>query len=101
LRSGFFGIDVGVDGVSVTSNKIMNSPQGIVLEQGVEAAAVQGNSITNSAIGIQFNCNFDLNVHSNIISDAGMGLQQFPGFTIPSNKYFNVGIIVPLRGGGC
>ena len=99
-NSGTIGIDifeVSGDHISVTSNKSVTNNQGIVLEIGVGAAAVQGNSITNSTIGIEFNCNPDPNVHSNIISDTFEGIQQFPNYlAFPSNKYFNVGVeVVP------
>jgi hypothetical protein len=96
MNSGTIGIDAEADGVSVTSNKIFGSPTGIRLMTSV--AAVQNNTITKSPIGIDFQCNADPNVFSNIITDAGTGLNSVPSAIGPRDTYFNVGTI---RAGGC
>lgn len=92
----FAGIVAESDGVSVTSNKIFGSARGIIFFASVPA--IQSNTITNSKIGIDFACNADPNVHSNIIMDAGTALNLVPSAITTSNTYFNVGTI---RTGGC
>jgi len=90
------GIIAGADGISVTSNNIFGSATGI--EFFMSVPTIQGNTITNSRVGIDFVCNADPNVHSNIINDVGTALKLVPSAIATSNKYFNVGTI---RTGGC
>jgi hypothetical protein len=90
------GISAGGDGVSVTSNNIFGSATGIEFFGSVPR--IQGNTITKSRVGIDFVCNADPNVDSNIINDAGTALELVPSAIVTSNKYFNVGTI---RTGGC
>ena len=91
------GIGAGADGVSVTSNKIFNSPFGINLFTSL--ATIQGNIVTNVSVGIEFKpdpnfaCAADPNVHSNTISDAATGVDQVPGGVITTNNYYNVATI--------
>jgi hypothetical protein len=86
------GIYALAEGVSVTSNQIFGGAQGVQLGTS-SVAAVQNNSITHSEIGIEFNCVADPNVHSNVITDAGTGVDQVPSAISTSNTYFNVGTV--------
>jgi len=90
------GIGTGADGVSVTSNKIINAISnngsiGIFLYTAV--GTIQSNSITNANAGIGFNCSLNPNVHSNTIADAGVGVVNVPSTITTTNSYSNVGTI--------
>ena len=93
--NGGVGIDAAADGVSVTSNKIINTNSnnsiGILLYTSV--ATVQGNVITNANAGIDFSCFANPNVHSNIIMDAASGVVNVPSAINTVNSYANVGTI--------
>jgi hypothetical protein len=96
VNSGLEGIDAAADGVSVTSNKIINtnsnnSSVGILLFTSV--ATVQGNVITNANAGIDFSCAANPNVHSNIIMDAASAVVNVPSAINTINSYANVGTI--------
>jgi len=97
VANGNEGIVAAADGISVTSNKISGmATKGIVVE--TLRAAIQSNTIAKSTIGIDFQCNANPNVHSNIITDAGTGLNFVPAAIGPRDTFFNVGTI---RTGGC
>ena len=96
MNSSNRGIWVFQDGTTLTSNKIVGNPTGIILSS--SGAAIQGNTITNSTVGIDFGCNADPHVHSNIIMDAGTALGSVPAELATSNTYVTVGTI---RAGGC
>jgi hypothetical protein len=90
------GIFAQADGVSVTSNNIFGTAEGIFVNTSI--AAIQSNSIADSRIGIEFSCTFNPNVHSNVITDAQRALNGVPSGLASSNTYFNVDTI---RAGGC
>jgi nitrous oxidase accessory protein NosD len=90
------GIYTQSDGVSFTSNRVLNSSIGIIV--GTSVAAIQNNSITSSNVGINFTCSANPNVTHNTINDAQTGIDQVPGILSTPNTYFNVATI---RTGGC
>jgi hypothetical protein len=93
------GIWAATDGVLVMSNKIFDTPYGISLFTSV--ATIQGNNIANAFVGIEFkptSCYADPNVHSNTITDVGIGIDQVPTSVTSTNTYYNVGTI---KTGGC
>jgi hypothetical protein len=96
INSSEYGIDTAADEVSVTNNKIINTNShnysiGIVLFTAV--GTIQSNSIANANAGIGFNCSLNPNVHSNTITDAGVGVVNVPSTITTSNSYSNVGTI--------
>lgn len=91
------GILAYADGLSVTSNKILNSSS-VAIALNTSVAAITGNTITSAPTGIDFQCFADINVNTNTIIDATTGLLDVPSSATTSNSYFNVATI---RSGGC
>ena len=84
------GVKVIADGVSVTSNTLLEVGTGIDLFTSVPA--IKNNTIMNSTLGIEFNCEANPNVLSNTIN-ANAGLDFVPAGITTTNKFFNVGNI--------
>jgi hypothetical protein len=95
LVNNWIGVFSHADAVSVTSNRIFESFWAI---EAASMATIQGNSIVESAVGVEFVCSANPNVHSNTISDTAAGIKDVPGAIASPNSYFNVGTI---RTGGC
>ena len=95
LVNNWIGVFSQADAVSVTSNRIFESFWAI---ESASMAAIQGNSIFESAVGVEFVCTANPNVHSNTISDTATGIKDVPGAIVSPNFYFSVGTI---RTGGC
>jgi hypothetical protein len=96
LVNNWIGVDSSQsDAVSITSNKIFESFWAI---ESASMALIQNNTIVESAVGIEFVCTANPNVHSNTISDGPKGLDNVPAAIVSTNSYFNVGTI---RTGGC
>lgn len=103
------GIDIYADGVSVTTNKLLDNGFGIALQQ-TSVAAVKSNVIMGSAssngpsspftgVGINFGCHSDPNVLSNTVAFLAAGLINVPnGLSTSTNKVFNA---MNVRMGSC
>jgi parallel beta-helix repeat protein len=96
------GIDLGLDGVSVTSNKIYNTVlDGITIDApGLTTSKVTSNTIKSvtypnqdGGTGIELNCSNVSSslVHSNTIMDAIFGYGDAPPGFAGTNTYFAVG----------
>jgi Right handed beta helix region len=95
LTDNAVGVNLATDGVSVESNTILDDQYAIALL--TAAAVVKNNHITNASEGgIDFGCYADPNVHSNIITDAFIGVKGVPAVVSTTNTYFGVATI---RGG--
>lgn len=90
--TGGTGISLSTDGVSVTSNEILDSlSTGIAV--GSSVAPVTGNTITESGIAIDFEGEAGSNVHSNAILGSGWGLIFVPAGAASSNTFYDTGTI--------
>jgi len=79
-------------GAVFTSNKISASPYGIYLLDFGSGDTFKSNTITKTGTGVEFNC-YAATVSSNIINDAGTGLDQVPSSFSGSNHFDNVATI--------
>jgi nitrous oxidase accessory protein NosD len=86
------GIVAGSAQDPVTGNKIVNSNEGVLLQN--NAVTVEHNTIIDSDIGIEFDCVNDSNVNSNTILDASVGIDTVPAGLTPINSYINVATIL-------
>ena len=76
-------------GVPITSNKIYDS--GTWAIESALPATITGNTIARAPAGIEFVCQPNPNVHSNIFNDVVTALNDVPSGTVSTNSYFNVG----------
>ena len=99
------GIQTNADGILVTSNKL--SKNGVGIDLGTSIGGVKSNIIIDAGLnGIEFRCNKNPNVLSNVINGAygtgavtGVGLSDVPlALNTSTNKVFNAQIV---RTGGC
>ena len=88
--SGVFGaIYAGASGVSVTSNKVWNTPfWGIQIA--TTGATIRSNFISDTNVAIEFACNTGNIVSANTINDAVVGFDNVPLVSTPSSSFFNV-----------
>jgi Right handed beta helix region len=80
--------------VPITSNKIYDS--GVWAIETALSEEIADNMIANAPTGIEFVCQPNPNVHSNVFNGVGTALNDVPSGTISTNSYFNVGTISSL-----
>jgi hypothetical protein len=90
-----YGIYTTVAGLNVTSNKIFNSTNAIVV--GASDESITSNTIINPIVGIDFRC-YTATVAGNTIKGAATGISSVPATFTGVNSFYNVATV---RTGGC